>query len=420
MTKEDVEEMKAWIQTKEDSLEIPIQENALPRTTTTQIIEESPSTDSPHDVQHAQPAITRWRQEGNRLWLDCEFGSFYWDMPPRWELAKTHLDLLKLAEWVLLAPWIPGIIHGHEWTRKPGKRPGLSFSGGVESTAAMLLMPRNTVMAYHERDFESMLKHDNAHRFIKRLRWSRLRRIHVIKSDHEKIRTNWGNMNGFSTDLACAVHLILLADYFDLDSIAVGMPIDNSWLAGGKVFRDFPNCNWFRKWAPPFKAAGLEINLVVNMISQAGCLEVVRKKGLANWAQSCLRAPAGQTCGRCWKCFFKNSLLGHEIDVTSVEIQQFSSTEPLKTAAMVLYATKKTGMFDDLEQLQRFKHIDLDWFDGIYEPGLELVPEKYRQRVAENLRELLGSMPKPYDLEYTDLENPPYTSSASGESETMD
>ena len=87
---------------------------------------------------------------------------------------------------------------------------------------------------------------------------------------------------------------------------------------------------------------------------------------------------------------------------------------------MVLYATKKTGLFDDLEQLQRFEHIDLDWFDGIYEPGFELVPEKYRQRVADNLREVLGSMPKPYDLEHTDLENPPYTSSASGESETMD
>jgi len=333
-------------------------------------------------------------------------------MPKGWRLDRTHPDLLKLAEWVLLDPWQPGIIEGHEWTRKAGKRPGLSFSGGIESTAAMLVMPRNTVVAYHERDFESMLKHDNAHRFIKRLRWRRLRRIHVIKSDHEKIRTNWGLMNGFSTDLACAVHLILLADHYNLDSIAVGMPIDNSWLTGGRVFRDFPNCHWFKKWAPPFKAAGLEINLVVNMITQAGCLEVVRRKGMANWAQSCLRAPAGETCGRCWKCFFKNSLLGHEIDLTSNEIQKFSSSEPLKTAAMVLYATMKTGMFEDLPQLARFAHIDLSWFDGIYPPGFDLLPDAHRNGVEKKLKRMLPEMTEPYALEDTDLENPPYSAGA--------
>lgn len=352
--------------------------------------------------------------------MDTVIGRYYWDMPRNWSLKNTHIDLLKLAEWVLLDPWFSGIIEDHEWTRKPGLKPGISFSGGIESTAAMLVMPRNSILAYHERDFESMLKHDNASRFIKRLRWRYFRKVHIIKSNHEKIRTNWGKMNGFSTDLACGVHLILLADYFNLDSLAVGMPIDNSWLNKGRVFRDFSVSSWYKKWTPPFKAAGLEINLAVNMISQAGCLEIVQKKRLANWAQSCLRAPAGQTCGHCWKCFFKNSLLGHEIDVTSAEIQQFSTTEPLKTAAMVLWATKKTGLFDDFEQLQRFEHINLDWFNGIYEPGLELVPKKYRQRVAVNLKKILSSMPKPYDLEHTDLENPPYKSSASGGLEVMD
>jgi hypothetical protein len=133
-----------------------------------------------------------------------------------------------------------------------------------------------------------------------------------------------------------------------------------------------------------------------------------------------LRAPAGETCGRCWKCFFKNSLLGHEIDVTSIEIRQFSSTEPLKTAAMVLYATKKTGMFEELEQLQRFEHIVLSWFDGIYDPGLKLLPNQYRAGMEMKLRGLLNSMPQPYDLEFTDLENPPYCSTVPRESKTMD
>ena len=50
----------------------------------------------------------QWRQDETRLWLDCDIGSFHWDMPKKWKLEHTHPDLLKLAEWVLLDPWVPG------------------------------------------------------------------------------------------------------------------------------------------------------------------------------------------------------------------------------------------------------------------------------------------------------------------------
>ena len=397
MSVKDIDEMRSWSQSVPESKPEPETEPKPKPIAVTQSIE----------------SVINWRQEGNHLWMDCEIGSFYWDMPRKWKLENTHPDLLKLAEWVLLDPWVPGIITGHEWSREPGKRPGLSFSGGIESTAALLLMPRNTAIAYHERDFESMLKHDNAKRFIKRLRWRHFRKVTIVKSNHERIRTHFGKANGFSTDLACAVHLILLADYLDLDSISVGMPIDNSWLNHGRKFRDFPNTHWYKKWTPIFKEAGLEIILPVNMISQAGCLEVVQAKGLGDWAQSCLRAPAGETCGRCWKCFFKNSLLGHSVDTSSIEIQKFSSTDPLKTAAMVLYATKKTGLFDDLSQLKRFSHINLDWFNQIYPPGFRLLPNKYQEGIRKNLIKILSEMKSPYPLESTDLENPPYSSGIS-------
>ena len=40
------------------------------------------------------------------------------------------------------------------------------------------------------------------------------------------IRTLSGKQVGFVTDYACAVHVILLADYYNLDSIATGMPLE--------------------------------------------------------------------------------------------------------------------------------------------------------------------------------------------------
>ena len=48
------------------------------------------------------------------------------------------------------------------------------------------------------------------------------------------IRTLSGKQVGFVTDYACAVHVILLADYYNLDSIATGMPLENSYLWHGQ------------------------------------------------------------------------------------------------------------------------------------------------------------------------------------------
>ena len=76
---------------------------------------------------------------------------------------------------------------------------------------------------------------------------------------------------------------------------------------------------------------------------------------------------------------------------------------------MVIYATKSTGMFDDLPQLSRFEEINLDWFDQIYPPGFELLPEQYKKKIKKKVSRILGTMSKPYPLERIDLENPPFS-----------
>jgi hypothetical protein len=82
---------------------------------------------------------------------------------------------------------------------------------------------------------------------------------------------------------------------------------------------------------------------------------------------------------------------------------------------MVLYASKKTGMFDNLPQLNRFSNVNLDWFNQIYPPGINLIPEKYRDEIRRNLNQVLVEMSEPFPLESTDLENPPYSSGTSDE-----
>ena len=71
----------------------------------------------------------------------------FFDMPNDWTLEGTHEDLFRLAHYVLVAPWDSSVIENWNPTRKPGWRPGLAFSGGIDSAAALALLPfRKTLL----------------------------------------------------------------------------------------------------------------------------------------------------------------------------------------------------------------------------------------------------------------------------------
>ena len=109
----------------------------------------------------------------------------------------------------------------------------------------MALMPEETVLLYNERSgVNGQLDHTNALRFFEKITEDTGRVVHRIRSNHEQLRALQGKSVGFSTDYACAVQVILLADYFGLDSVGTGMPLENSYLFHGHKFRDF-STSWF-------------------------------------------------------------------------------------------------------------------------------------------------------------------------------
>ena len=160
-------------------------------------------------------------QEGHRLWFRYPQGYVYWDMPEEYRLSATHPSLLGLAAETLLSPWEPATRAPFPSTRTLGQRASLSFSAGTDSTAAALVMPEDTLLGYHRRSFESMLDHRNAERLISHVNDSGEREVLQIESNHELIRTHHDKPVGFSSDFACAVHLILLADQCNVGAIGV-------------------------------------------------------------------------------------------------------------------------------------------------------------------------------------------------------
>ena len=159
--------------------------------------------------------LANWHQVESRLWLRHPRGWVYWDMPKEFTLATIHPNLLALAIEVLLYPIVPKAADIVVDQRPFGSHIGLSYSGGIDSTAAAMLLPDTALLAYHKRSFQSMIDHRLAENLFKEMKINQGREVFQVPSNHELLRTTWGKPVGFSTDFAAAVHLILLADVLD-------------------------------------------------------------------------------------------------------------------------------------------------------------------------------------------------------------
>ena len=326
-----------------------------------------------------------WRLEGSRLFFNWDGEEVFFDMPTDWKIDQTHTDLLRLAHYVLVAPWDNSVLDDWVPSRKPGWRPGLAFSGGVDSAAAMELMPSSTVLIYNERmDIEGQLNHTNAFRFFDEIYQRTGRRVVRIPSNHEKIRTRDGKMPGFSSDYACGVQVILLADYYGLDSMGTGLPLENSFLFHGYRYRDFVNSWFWKHHSPIFEEVGLPLYQPVAGCSEIINMKIVNETGWEGWAQSCLRSnKSGEVCGRCWKCFRKNSLLGLPYTFNG-EIESFLGKRPLKQAVSTLYSIQRGGKsVEGIEVVERFPdlapmlEIDLEFLNRHLDSALNLLPSRY-------------------------------------------
>lgn len=335
----------------------------------------------------------RWKQDGNILYFVFNDLEVYFKMPTDWKIEETHEDLFRVANYVMTSPWEEGVLDDWIPSRQPGWRPGLAFSGGVDSVASMLLMPQDTALVYNRREgFESSMNHTNAERLFRHMLESMGRPVLQVPSNHEIIRKFNGKTAGFSTDYACAVQVILLADYLQLDSIGTGMPLENTYLFHGHKYRNF-GASWFwRHHSEIFKNIGLSIYQPV-----AGCSEIINQRivsenQLIEYAQSCLRSDKpGMPCGSCWKCFRKNTLSGHEFTFSN-EIDTFLQKRPLKQAASTLYSIQAleggpfyADIIDKSEDLLDLINGDYSFLEFHHESSFKLIPEKYRRFTTNRL-----------------------------------
>ena len=343
--------------------------------------------------------VQNFIQEGSRLWMIHPQGWTHWDMPNDFALSQTHPDLLRLTAEILLHPWHKSSQTPLEGTRILGTKPSLAFSAGTDSTAAALLMPENTILGYHRRNFKSILDHRNADRLLSHMKYERDKIIIDISSNHELIRTYHFKQIGFSSDFACATHLILLADHFDIGAIAFGMPLDNTWLKKGRRFREFLETDYYIYWDERFSKCGLDLLLPIAGLSEAGAMKICTNENLLPYLNSCLRGDGVSGCGTCWKCFHKNGPLGRPFDIRASGIQTLLQRRPLPTATHALWAIKQLKLEAEVPDLKECLKQDFSWWTSYYPPAKEILPERWKKEIWQNITNQLSPMEKPYPVE---------------------
>ena len=284
-------------------------------------------------------------------------------------------------------------------------RPGLAFSGGADSTAALAVMPGNTVPVFMNRPMRKGSMYDSDApikncELLKQIGYD----VKVVDCDLEYLR----EPVGFPSDLAHAIPLILLSGDLGIDSIAFGTILESAYGIGHEHYIDYPNGSHKRFYGTLLSAAGLQISMPVGGVSEVGTCIIVEDSPLGELAQSCIRGKKGSPCMRCWKCFRKELLSlalfpDREIDVegmmrNSSEVQIRLSSYPISHENVVTYSIQRI----DISKYPFLRHLrkrldmglNLELLDSWYSPSQELVPESYRFSVVEKISRYLPVMSK--------------------------
>lgn len=221
---------------------------------------------------------------------------------------------------------------------KSGKTyPGISFSGGYDSMASLLLLPQNTRVIFLDR-FEfgnSHYKKDKVYLLLEELKSKY--KVFVIKTNLEKIR----NPTGFVTDWASGIPAILLSEYLKLDSIAYGyilhhiiqiekkLPIlctgqTKYIMSSDDLVTPSSKNKYYNVWQNLFKCVDLEICLPVIGMTEILTKNIVHKSPYYKYTSSCIRGDSQNDCGQCLKCF-KHLLLENLLynnNINEIQLRQ--------------------------------------------------------------------------------------------------
>lgn len=303
--------------------------------------------------------------------------------------------------------------------------PALAYSGGIDSTAALELMPEETILVFLDRDqsADSNYVYDKEAAIHACTELASMgREVYMISTDLEYLR----KPKGFPVDVANAVPALLLADSHGIDSIAFGTVMESAYRVGHTHYLDYVQREHYLRWGGLFAACGVPFNLVTAGVTEVGTAIIAAASKYGGLAQSCTRGKAAAPCNNCWKCFrkslLKSVLEGEELDHDTLdrmfaikEAGRFLCQEPIKHENVLAYAVSRCASEHELlaRARKRFEGSwqTTEWMEKWYPPSRDVIVEKYRVAAEAAIRSHLGVMSEAEQLEVEAMDRTEYLSS---------
>lgn len=360
-------------------------------------------------------------------------------MPEGWSYSDLHPDLEAVAVLLALRPYIGSalqlprpisaalaeVLHdafsitvAHVDDTLParridGGRVGLCFSGGVDSSAALLTLPDDTVCFFLDRSppppgiTQGLYRPEAARHACERvesLGWAMV----TVASDLEFVRKPVGfPVFDRSSVESSGVPVVLCAGSMQLDAISWGTIAGVAYGTAFGGFIDHAAVTEHERWRRVFAAVGLPVLNPIAGASEIASSRMVLGSSLEGTAQSCVRGRLGEPCRNCWKCVRKilvaSALTGDwpapeqmERLLLVRELRRHLHATPFPLSDVLCYALSRYPGSSDLVDVLRKRLAcgvtDLAYLEHWYAPVKAVWPAAHAEEVEQNLDASVGRM----------------------------
>lgn len=345
-----------------------------------------------------------WYQTGSRLHVRSVYGDHWIEMPDGWSMEGMHPATWRIVEEYIFGR-MENMLFGIERldvqelnpseARPRGASLLLAFSGGAGCTAAMEVLPPETIKYHSWRDdspFHLANGKSYAHPSRKFLRRNleAYGDVLFVPQTLDLVPIGMGLTIGLKDPIGYVVYAVLLSHHLDVGTVALGSVMEQCFLMSGIRYSDvaaIPHSTMNR--AKHLLAhAGLAYTQPVSGCSEVITSKIVHRSKHRDLVLSCgLIDQDGHECGVCFKCFRKERLFRSDVPEPSDQVKYILHKRPLKSATSVMYACKSAGWSNP--DVEEYLDVRLDYLDRYYGYAVDtLVPQEFQEHVHRRFKEL--------------------------------
>ena len=354
----------------------------------------------------------KWEEDGNTLWVTSYLGAHFIKFGEGVSARNFTRDrhLVDLAEYMLFSK-IDNYYLGdngrekryrqsidfEECFREKGSKVALFFSGGEDSTAALQLLPKDTIPITIIRPYDSYRLSNGSK--VELPPNEPLERIIAasgsvpITTNIETLGLSAGMRHGFLDSAGYLAIAAMFCDAENIGCVALGSVMEQIYLGSGHRFVDVTDperktLSALQYRLKLFSKIGIDVTYPTGGCSEVVTHEICKRSKYADLVVPCPTADSeGKPCKKCFKCFRKFGMEGELILELDNSAKMSISAFPIKSATSTVYSTFKSGFRN--EYIDRYKDVDLSWLERYYIDSYEyLLPDYLRQSVLSRFEKI--------------------------------